>query len=433
MSKLPRFDYADRTMRKLVTVAAFALVVAGFASAAAHAPGPLLPFYPQAGILGQDVFVTNHVDTDPGPGVLDYDCGRNSYDGHTGQDSVIRSFREQKIGVPVFAALDGRVLSSQLGEGGDFSWGSVVTRFDNHIVLQHADETTTVYGHLARRSIKVKKGQWVPAGAQIGLTASSGNSTWPHLHFTVRREFVPYEPFAGQCRAGESGWASQPRVDRSAYVGDVALSAKPFTGRLDLPYDEAVRTGAFVRGVRDVHLRIEVRNWRGGSGTITVRRPDGQTASSVPAPAPSSRAGWLKQRLRLDLAMLGRWTITYAVDGTVLAEAPFQVVASARAVVNRPPAPVAVTLDPPAPRAGEVVVCKVSTSLVAEDPDYEIVRYRYRWTSGGRLIRQLTSAALSDAIPNNAARPGEALRCEVTPSDGKLRAPTASVAATLPA
>jgi hypothetical protein len=61
--------------------------------------------------------------------------------------------------------------------------------------------------------------------------------------------------------------------------------------------------------------------------------------------------------------------------------------------------------------------------------DFEIVRYRYRWTSGGRLV---TSAALSDALRNNAARPGETLACEVTPSDGRLRGPSASARATLP-
>ena len=69
---------------------------------------------------------------------------------------------------------------------------------------------------------------------------------------------------------------------------------------------------------------------------------------------------------------------------------------------------------------------------MTEDPDFEIVRYRYRWTSGGRLVRQVTSAALSDVLRNNAARPGEALTCEVTPSDGRLRGPSASARATLP-
>ncbi|MDQ3067798.1 MAG: hypothetical protein M3R12_11720, partial [Actinomycetota bacterium] len=102
---------------------------------------------------------------------------------------------------------------------------------------------------------------------------------------------------------------------------------------------------------------------------------------------------------------------------------------SAQEIRNRPPNGVVASLDPAAPRAGEVVVCKVASSLVTEDPDYEIVRYLYRWTAGTRVVRRVTSAALSDAIPNNVVRAGETLTCEVTPSDGKLHGPVASVAA----
>ena len=407
--------------------------LAGVGAAAADAPPPLLGFYPQAGTLGQDLFVSNHVDLQEGPGILDFACSDDTYDGHSGQDTGIRSFREVAIGVPVFAALDGRVFSTQFAEGSDLNWGATVSRFDNHIILDHGGGVYTIYGHLARRSIKVKKGQWVAAGAQIGLTASSGNSSGPHLHFTVQSQGVIFEPFAGECRPGSSGWSHQPALDRAAYVGNVTLSAKPFSGRRDIPYDEAVRTGTFVRGVRDMHVRVELRNWRGGAGTLSVTRPDGTTAATVAAAAPNFQYGWTKARLRLDLAQLGRWTLRYSLDGTVLAEAPFDVVTTARQVRNRPPGAVTTSLEPAAPRAGEVVVCRVSASLVAEDPDYDIVRYGYRWTVGGRVLRRVTSAALSDALRNDAARPGETLSCEVTPSDGKLRGPTASVTATLPA
>ena len=85
---------------------------------------------------------------------------------------------------------------------------------------------------------------------------------------------------------------------------------------------------------------------------------------------------------------------------------------------------------PAAPRAGEVVLCRVTTSLVAEDPDYDLVRYRYRWTVGGRIVRDRTSAALSDAIPRSTARPGDTIGCSVVPSDGRLRGPAVSATAT---
>jgi hypothetical protein len=66
---------------------------------------------------------------------------------------------------------------------------------------------------------------------------------------------------------------------------------------------------------------------------------------------------------------------------------------------------------------------------VTEDPDYDIVRYRYRWTVGGRLARSVSSAALSDVLREGAATAGAAVRCAVTPSDGTVFGPTAAVAA----
>ena len=76
------------------------------------------------------------------------------------------------IGVPVFAALDGRVISIQDGEF-DRNHGPATARIDNHVVLEHGTGRFTIYGHL-RTGIKVKRHDRVVAGQQIGWTASSG-------------------------------------------------------------------------------------------------------------------------------------------------------------------------------------------------------------------------------------------------------------------
>ena len=47
--------------------------------------------------------------------MLDWNCGTQTYDGHTGEDSIISSFQEKRIGVPVFAAIDGAVVQVQSG------------------------------------------------------------------------------------------------------------------------------------------------------------------------------------------------------------------------------------------------------------------------------------------------------------------------------
>ena len=418
---------------------------ARLAACARPAPSPPTPqptpaeplpfsFYPQAGILGRDLFVANHVDLDDGPGIRDFGCGSVTYDGHGGQDTGIRTFREQLIGVPVFAALDGTVKSVQDYED-DMNFGPTRRLTDNHVILSHGGTQETVYGHLRRGRILVKVGQRVRAGQQVGWTASSGNSSGPHLHFGARFRFDVYEPFAGPCRPGRSFWTEQPAVPRALYAWNVVLSPEPFTGRAGWPWDEAARTGTFVRGERDVHVRVELANAeRVTRQRVRFLRPDGSVALDAEPEVDirGREVAWLDGAYRVGLDTLGRWTVAYEADGQRLFEAPFDVVASAAEVVNRAPAAVAPRLVPAAPRTTDVVRCELDTSLVTEDPDYDVVSYRYRWTAGGRVLREVTSAALSDVLAQGSARPGETVSCAVTPSDGRLDGPAASVSAQVP-
>lgn len=55
----------------------------------------------------------------------------------------------------------------------------------NHVVIRHADNVFSVYGHLKPDSIKVKVGEMVKAGQGIAAVGTSGNSTEPHLHFHI--------------------------------------------------------------------------------------------------------------------------------------------------------------------------------------------------------------------------------------------------------
>lgn len=63
---------------------------------------------------------------------------------------------------------------------------------------------------------------------------------------------------------------------------------------------------------------------------------------------------------------------------------------------------------------------------MTKDPDYAIVRYRYGWRVGGKFVRAVTSAGLSDVLRHRLARAGRRVGCTVTPSDGKLLGPTAA-------
>jgi murein DD-endopeptidase MepM/ murein hydrolase activator NlpD len=76
-------------------------------------------------------------------------------------------------GTPFHAAGDGTVIEAGPMNG-----------YGNVIMIQHADDTITVYGH--EEKILVQKGEKVKAGQLIGLVGSEGESTGYHLHFEIR-------------------------------------------------------------------------------------------------------------------------------------------------------------------------------------------------------------------------------------------------------
>ncbi|WBU63369.1 DUF5930 domain-containing protein [Paracoccus aerodenitrificans] len=77
------------------------------------------------------------------------------------------------IGTPVLATADGVVTFAGRQSG-----------YGNFIKIEHALGTETRFAHLSK--IRVKVGQKVSRGAQIGDMGNTGRSTGPHLHYEVR-------------------------------------------------------------------------------------------------------------------------------------------------------------------------------------------------------------------------------------------------------
>lgn len=77
------------------------------------------------------------------------------------------------IGTPIFAAADGVVKEAGYTNSGYGAW----------VLVTHSDGTVTRYGHIDSWNVQV--GQRVLAGDQIATIGNRGNSTGPHLHFTV--------------------------------------------------------------------------------------------------------------------------------------------------------------------------------------------------------------------------------------------------------
>lgn len=87
-------------------------------------------------------------------------------------------------GAPIAAAADGTVVLATWDD-----WG-----LGYHVILQHADGSRTVYGHLS--DIWVAQGQAVSQGEAVGALGSTGYSTGPHLHFELWIGGAPVDPLS---------------------------------------------------------------------------------------------------------------------------------------------------------------------------------------------------------------------------------------------
>lgn len=89
----------------------------------------------------------------------------------------------RQAGDQVTAFMPGKVIYA-----GEIFWG-----FGKHIIIDHGNNITSIYGHLDK--IFVVKGQEITTNAQvIGLEGRTGWATGPHLHFQVDVFGIPVNP-----------------------------------------------------------------------------------------------------------------------------------------------------------------------------------------------------------------------------------------------
>ncbi|HKL86822.1 MAG TPA: M23 family metallopeptidase [Treponemataceae bacterium] len=84
-------------------------------------------------------------------------------------------------GTSVYAALDGTVSRA----GYDVTYG-------NYIIISHHSGYQTMYAHL--NTILTTRGKYVTSSTRIGTVGNTGQSTGPHLHFTVYKNNATINP-----------------------------------------------------------------------------------------------------------------------------------------------------------------------------------------------------------------------------------------------
>ena len=123
---------------------------------------------------------------------------------HNGTDIVTGNPNE-----PVLAAMNGRVIKAEKSKAANGGFGY-------YVVVRHMVGTkfyTSLYAHMKKDSIKVKVGQSVKAGDQLGIIGDTGYTTGAHLHWEI---------WQGRTH----GWSSDGRgfVDPMQFIPAMAAS-----------------------------------------------------------------------------------------------------------------------------------------------------------------------------------------------------------------
>lgn len=403
--------------------------------------GPLFGFYPMAGNPGRDIFNGGFVDImSASPSFADYACRPWTYDGHEGTDTEIRSFGEQFGGIPVFAARDGVVVFAQDGYPDTNIFGGVQ---GNIIAIDHGGGLETQYYHLKLNSVIVTVGQTVKAGQQIGMVGSSGNSFGPHLHFQTMLNGVVHEPFAGPCRAGPSGWVDQAPLDSDELILHDFAMTRTDLDTLDPPWWQPWELPGHAQfSTSDAHIFFWFRAlnfpedcpWR-----VRFYRPNGTVATDASWTWGNPeiyrfQKSWFGFDFQPMSPVPGTWRLLFELDGQVMIDTPFEVVAGAvNPAFNRAPAAITAALNFEPAIGATSAPARVRITTLAppamEDPDWDIVRYRYLWKINNVVKRDVTTAAQSDMLPGGLGCAGATITCEITPTDGSLTAPTATASA----
>lgn len=111
------------------------------------------------------------------------------------------------IGDSVVAAYPGKVVVSKYNRRG----------YGNYVMIEHANGTRTLYGHLQKRLVEV--GAIVEGGQLIGKGGNTSRSSGPHLHFEIRYGEVNIDPATvfdfekGELLPNTERYALAPAID----------------------------------------------------------------------------------------------------------------------------------------------------------------------------------------------------------------------------
>ena len=294
--------------------------------------------------LGDDCFVQNYVDIDPGPGILTVTCQAAAYDGHKGTDFRILNINRK---ADVIASAPGivRAIRDEIPDAlmrSDEDRAKVSGReCGNGVVIVHEGGWETQYCHLRLGSVVVAQGDQVERGEKLGEVGSSGASAFAHVHLSLRKDGNMIDPFLGDMEAADerlatcaSGTDRSPTYDGALWQSDVRALLKDAQGTI-------IQTGFADSTVKPIDLELGVEKEPGATSPVFVffarlinvqegdrvalriLGPEGVMAESDGTPMERQKAQWVSyagRKLRADTWPSGEYvgTATLIRDGEAI-------------------------------------------------------------------------------------------------------------------
>ena len=120
-------------------------------------------------------------------------------------------------GLSIYASGAGKVITAKHNRYG----------YGNEVIVDHGFGYTSIYAHL--QDILVEKGQEIKRGEVVGTMGSTGRSTGPHLHYEIRKDGHPVNPFmhfSDNLSAGEYTLMAQNANQQNSIFHGEAFSQK---------------------------------------------------------------------------------------------------------------------------------------------------------------------------------------------------------------
>lgn len=260
--------------------------------------------------------ISYYADNDTSSALLDWNCTERTYDGHQGTDYSVYPFAFHQMDndmLNIVAAAPGVIVDRWDGNFDEnCEWPPFAVW--NGVAVQHSDGTVALYGHMKNGSVTNKTvGESVALGEYLGIPASSGYSSGPHLHFEVldvNNDWV--EPHEGDCNSTDSvsSWTDQlpfwnKRINAITVHEYLPTWGCPRTDE-NTYFETNFHPGDSVFGVIFT-VNVQVAD----TFYTTVKRPDGSLFTDWLTVCPINERGFpLLAAIELpNNAMEGVWTI----------------------------------------------------------------------------------------------------------------------------